>query len=92
MDGHSASERPENAWGLSRSYVYQPTVAVIPLHARRSPALLAFTPHLVAQNFSEEEQEAWSALETQLAHVYAGEWDKNQEYLHPDGDVAIISF
>jgi ketosteroid isomerase-like protein len=47
-------------------------------------AILVLPLQLTAQNLSEDEQEAWSALETQLAHVYAREWDKNQEYMHPD--------
>ena len=47
-------------------------------------AMFAVAPQLMAQDFSEEEQEAWSTLETQLNHAYAGEWDRNQEYLHPD--------
>ena len=47
-------------------------------------AILVLPPQLMAQNLSEDEQEAWSALETQLAHGYAREWDKNQEYMHPD--------
>ena len=47
-------------------------------------AILALAPHLTAQNFTAEEQEAWSALETQLTLAYTGEWDKEREYLHPD--------
>ncbi len=47
-------------------------------------AVLTLAPHLMAQNFTEEEQEAWSALETQLALAYTGEWDREREYLHPD--------
>jgi ketosteroid isomerase-like protein len=47
-------------------------------------AMLVLPPQLMAQNLSEDEQEAWSTLETQLAHYYAREWDKNPEYMHPD--------
>ena len=47
-------------------------------------AMLLLAPHLMAQNFTAEEQEAWSALETQLEHVYAAEWDEVGGFLHPD--------
>jgi ketosteroid isomerase-like protein len=47
-------------------------------------AMLALAPQVMAQNLTDEEQEVWSILETQLGHAYAGEWDASREYLHPD--------
>ena len=47
-------------------------------------ALLAAAPQVMAQNLSPEEQEVWSTLEAQLDRAYAGDWQGNLEYMHPD--------
>ena len=49
-----------------------------------SGILLACSIPLQAQEFSMQQQQAWTALEEQIALAQNGDWEEHSKYIHPD--------